>query len=101
MSQAGLVLGNRADSTKLCPMYSIDCIIEDNSRNNIHHYIDNLSRTKIGGAPDIFTIKTYHFASLLYCFDDFNDKYRSTNMVTKIILIIGRKFDTNIQMLKE
>ena len=43
-------------------MYSIDCIINDKNINNISHYIDNLFGTKFGGAPGIFTIKTYVFA---------------------------------------
>ena len=64
VSQAGLVLGNHADPRKVCPVYSIDCIIEDKNKKNIHHYIDNIFGTKIGGAPDIFTTKTY----LLHCY---------------------------------
>ena len=60
-SQAELILGNH-DDPKNCLVYSIDCIINDNIRKNIHHYIDNLFGNKIGGAPAIFTIKTYLFA---------------------------------------
>ena len=49
VNQDGLLLGNNSDPTKSCPMYSIDCIINDKNINNIHHYIDNLFGTKIGG----------------------------------------------------
>ena len=63
VSQSGLVLGNHSYPKKMCPMYSIDCIADDKEINNIHHYIDNIFGTKIGGAPDIFTTKTY----LLHC----------------------------------
>ena len=38
-------------------MYSIDCIADDKKRNNIHHYIDNIFGTKIGGAPAILQSK--------------------------------------------
>ena len=65
VSQDVLVLGNNAYPKKMCPMYSIDCIINDKNRMNIHHYITNLFGTNIGGAPVIFTIKTYLFTSLL------------------------------------
>ena len=67
----------------------------------IHHYIGNLFGTNIGGAPDIFTIKTYLYASLLYWFDNFNDTYKSTNMAAKRMFSIGRNFEINLQMLKE
>ena len=81
-------------------MYSIDYIIVYRNRNNIHHYIDNLFGTKIGGATAILQSKLL-FESLLYWFDKFNDTYKSTNMVTERTLRIGRKRDINIQMLTE
>ena len=65
VSQDVLVLGNHAYPKTLCPMYSIDCIFNDKNRMNIHHYITYLFGTNIGGAPVIFTIKTYLFTSLL------------------------------------
>ena len=101
VSQAGVVLGNHAYPIKLCPMYSIDCIINKKNRKNTHHYIYNIFETKIGGMPDIFTIKTYLFTLLLYWFDDFNATYKSTNMATKRMLSIVRKFRINLQILKE
>ena len=82
-------------------MHIIDCIINEKNRKNIYHYIDNIFVTKIGGAPDIFTIKFYLFTWLFYWFDDFNATYNSTNMVTKLVLRICRKFEINLQMLKE
>ena len=100
-SQYGLVLDNYSDPKTRCPIYSIYCIIDDNNRKNIHHYIENIFGTKIGGLPAIFTIKTYLFASLLYWFDKFNATNKSTKMVTKIMLGMGRKFEINFQMLKE
>ena len=101
VSQAGLGLGNHADTTKLCPMYSIDCIINNKNRINIHHYIDNLFGTNIGGEPAMFTIKTHLFESLLYWFDNFNVTYNSTKMVNKTMLRIGIKFEINLHILKE
>ena len=61
VSQDWILLDHYIDPLKLCPMYSIDCIINDKNINNISHYIDNLFGTKFGGAPGIFTIKTYVF----------------------------------------
>ena len=81
-------------------MYSIDYIIVYRNRNNIHHYIDNLFGTKIGGATAILQSKLL-FETLLYWFDNLNDTYKSTNIATKRTLIIGRKCDINLQMLKE
>ena len=51
--------------------------------------------------PAIFTIKSYLFALLLYWFDDFNATYKSTNMANKRMLSIVRKFEINIQLLRE
>ena len=38
---------------------------------------------------------------LLYWFEDFNAIYKSTNMATKRMLSIVRKFEINLQILKE
>ena len=67
----------------------------------MHHCIVNIFETNIGGAPAIFTIKTYFFASLLYWFEDFNTTYKSTKTATKRMLRIGRKFEINIKTVKE
>ena len=82
------------------PMHSIDCIIYNKDRNNIHNHVKNIFGTKIDGAPAILQSKLL-FESLLYWFDKFNDTYKSTNMVTERTLRIGRKRDINIQMLTE
>ena len=82
-------------------MYIIYFTINDQNRNNVYHYIDNKFGIKIGGGPAIFTIRTYLFSFLMYWFDGLNSTYKSTDMVTKIMLIISRKSEINLQMLKE
>ena len=101
VSQAGLVLSDMANPTQHCPMYRIDGIVEEKLRQKVKNYVHELFGDKIGGSAGIDTIKSYLFASLLFWFDEFNSRYNSTNIVTKRMLTIGRKFGIDFQQLKD
>ena len=54
----------------MCPVYSIDCIIDNKNNNNIHRNLENIFGIKIDGAPGIFTNKNLPFGSYCIGFTD-------------------------------